>query len=224
VLRVGLTGGIACGKSHVLARLAEAGCHTIDLDRLAHELMAPGQPAHAEIVTSFGNGVLRPDGAIDRKRLGATVFADEAARQRLNAIVHPRVRAEEARRVGALARDPGTVVVTDAALLIEAGAHLRFDRLLVVHCAPEEQVRRLMQRDGIARAAAEVRIGAQMEVRCKRQFAHLEVDTSGRRGRSPTASPTSSSDSRRSARRGAASRASVSSAAWLRGTRPTPPG
>jgi dephospho-CoA kinase len=179
VLRVGLTGGIACGKSHVLARLAEAGCRTIDLDRLAHELMAPGQPAHAEIVASFGTGVLGPDGTIDRKRLGAVVFADVAARQRLNAIVHPRVRAEEARRAVTWSDQPGAVVVTDAALLVESGVHLRFDRLVVVHCSREAQLERLMRRDGIGGDEALARIAAQMPLAEKRRFAHIEVETSG---------------------------------------------
>jgi dephospho-CoA kinase len=180
MLRVGLTGGIACGKSHVLARLAEAGCHTIDLDRVAHETMAPGQPAHAEIVEWFGREVLAGGGAIDRKALGERVFSDGEARRRLNAIVHPRVRAEEARRAAAWQAEPASVVVTDAALLVESGVHLRFERLVVVHCTPEEQIDRLMRRDGSERAAAQARIAAQMPLAEKRRYAHLEVDTSGR--------------------------------------------
>src|SRR5467141_2314636 len=98
MLRVGLTGGIACGKSHVLRRLAERGVPTLDLDSVAHELMEPGAAAYDEVVAAFGRAILETDGRIDRKVLGARVFADAVAREQLNAIVHPKVRAEEGRR------------------------------------------------------------------------------------------------------------------------------
>jgi dephospho-CoA kinase len=178
MLRVGLTGGIASGKSLVLARLAAAGCHTLDLDRVAHELMAPGGGAYAEVVAAFGAGILSADRSIDRRALGAVVFADAAARSRLNAIVHPQVRAEEARRAALHASDAGAVFVTDAALLVESGVHLRFDRLVVVYCDEAEQLRRLMARDGIDEDAARARIAAQMPAAEKRRFAHFEVDAS----------------------------------------------
>jgi len=178
-LRVGLTGGIACGKSRVLRRLAAAGFETLDLDRIGHEVMAPGGPAYRDVVEAFGAGILAADGSVDRKRLGGVVFADAAARARLNAIVHPRVREEESRRVALQPDRPDRVVVTDAALLVEAGVHLRFDRLVVVHCPAKEQVRRLIQRDGIDEDAARARLAAQMPIEEKRRFAHLEVDASG---------------------------------------------
>jgi dephospho-CoA kinase len=178
VLRVGLTGGIACGKSEVLRRLAAGGLPTLDLDRLAHELMAPGQPAFGEVVSAFGPSVLGPDGAIDRKVLGALVFADPAARERLDRIVHPRVRDEESRRARAAEAEGASVFVTDAALLVEAGLHLRFDRLLVVHCRKEQQVARLLTRDGMGETAARARLRAQMPIETKRRFAHIAVDTS----------------------------------------------
>jgi dephospho-CoA kinase len=178
MLRVGLTGGIATGKSVALARFAAAGCHTLDLDRVAHEVMAPGAPAYAAVVAEFGREILDDEGRIDRRRLGERVFADAPARARLNAIVHPLVRAEERRRAAALAR-PGGVLVTDAALLIEAGMHLRFDRLVVVFCDREEQLRRLMNRNQLDRAAAERRLAAQMPALEKRRFAHVALDTSG---------------------------------------------
>ncbi len=180
MLRVGLTGGIACGKSHVLLRLAASGLHTLDLDRVAHDVVARGGSAYPEVVHAFGTGILGPDRDIDRKALGAIVFADPAARARLNTIVHPKVREEEARRASAHAADPAAVFVTDAALLVEAGVHLRFDRLVVVHCAPEEQLRRLMDRDQIGEDAARARVEAQMPIGEKRRFAHFAVDTSGR--------------------------------------------
>jgi dephospho-CoA kinase len=177
-LRVGLTGGIACGKSRVLQRLSAAGFETLDLDRVAHEVMAPGGTAHRDVVEAFGPAILAADGSVDRRRLGDLVFADPAARARLDAIVHPRVREEEARRAALRPDGEGRVVVTDAALLVEAGVHLRFDRLVVVHCAPEQQVRRLMQRDRIDEAAARARVDAQMPTEEKRRYAHIEVDGS----------------------------------------------
>jgi dephospho-CoA kinase len=178
-LRVGLTGGIACGKSRVMQRLKAAGLETLDLDGIAHEVTAPGGPAYREVAATFGPAVLAGDGSLDRKRLGEIVFADPAARARLNAIVHPRVRDEEARRVALRPDHANRVVVTDAALLVEAGVHLRFDRLVVVHCPAEEQVRRLMQRDGLGLPAARARVDSQMPVDEKRRFAHLVVDASG---------------------------------------------
>lgn len=179
LLRVGLTGGIACGKSHVLRRLAHRGCHTIDLDAVARGVTAPGSDALAEIEAAFGRGVVGEDGTLDRPALAALVFADEAARARLNAIVHPRVRAAEAAWARSVADRPGGVGVTDAALLVEAGAHLRFDRLVVVHCAPALQLSRLRTRDGLDEPSARARIEAQMDAAEKRAFAHYEVDTSG---------------------------------------------
>ena len=179
MFRVGLTGGIATGKSRVGRRLAAAGLRTIDLDVIAHEVMAPGGAAYAEVVRTFGPAILAPDGQVDRGALGAIVFEDAKARERLNAVVHPRVREEEQRRTAAFAAQPGAVVVTDAALLVESGLHLRFDRLVVVHCPPELQVRRLMVRDGIDDAAARLRVMAQMPGEEKRRFGHFEIETSG---------------------------------------------
>jgi dephospho-CoA kinase len=179
MLRVGLTGGIACGKSHVLARLAARGFHALDLDRIAHEVTAPGGPAHAELLAAFGTGIVAPDGSVDRRRLGSLVFADVRARERLNAIVHPRVREEEERRAAAWSGQPAAIVVSDAALLVEAGVHLRFDRLVVVHCRPEQQLERLLARDGLDARAAQARIDAQLPIVEKRRFAHYEIDSSG---------------------------------------------
>ncbi|HSD30174.1 MAG TPA: dephospho-CoA kinase, partial [Vicinamibacteria bacterium] len=113
MLRVGLTGGIGCGKSHVLRRLAAQGFATLDLDAAAREVTAPGSPALAEITAEFGTDILGHDGALDRPALGKVVFADAAARARLNAIVHPRVRAAEARWARALTGREGAVLVTD---------------------------------------------------------------------------------------------------------------
>jgi dephospho-CoA kinase len=179
MLRVGLTGGIACGKSEVLGRLSARGLATLDLDAVAHEVMDPGGAAYEEVVAAFGEDILAPDATIDRSALGAVVFGDPEARGRLEGIVHPRVRAEEARRASAFQAEGRALLVSDGAVLVEAGVHLRFDRLVVVHCPPEAQRRRLMARDGISEAAARARLGAQMPIEEKRCFGHLEVDTSG---------------------------------------------
>jgi dephospho-CoA kinase len=179
MIRVGLTGGIACGKSYVRARLESAGFRTLDLDAVAHAEILPGRSAYADVVAAFGPAIVGADGRIDRRILGSVVFADPAARRRLDAIVHPRVREEEARRVDAFAAEGASCAVTDAALLVETGQHVRFDRLVVVHCPPGEQVRRLQARDGLDPAAAAARVAAQMPIDEKRAFGHFQVDTSG---------------------------------------------
>jgi dephospho-CoA kinase len=179
VLRVGLTGGIASGKSQVLARFAAAGAFTLDLDRVAHDSMVPGGPAYADVVDAFGPSVLADDGGIDRRRLGAVVFADAAARERLNALVHPRVRAAERHALQAAAARGENLCVSDAALLVETGGHLRYDRLVVVWCSETEQLRRLMERDGIDEETGRARVAAQMPGALKRRFAHMEIATEG---------------------------------------------
>jgi dephospho-CoA kinase len=179
VLRVGLTGGIASGKSHVLRRLAERGLAVVDLDEIARGLTAVGGAAYPDVVAAFGRGILAGDGSIDRAALGEIVFGDAAARARLEALLHPRVREEELRHAAALERAGARVLVSDAALLVEAGAHLRFERLVVVHCSPEQQLARLVRRDGLSEPAARARIDAQMPAAEKRRFAHAVVDSSG---------------------------------------------
>ncbi|HET7291163.1 MAG TPA: dephospho-CoA kinase [Vicinamibacteria bacterium] len=176
MLRVGLTGGIASGKSHVAVRLAQSGFLTLDLDRVGHQALARDGAAYADVVAAFGPRVLDAAGNVDRKALGRLVFADPEARARLNALVHPRIRAEESRL---LARGDAPVAVIEAALVIETGQHLRFDRLVVAHCGAAEQLRRLMNRDGLDEAAAAARLRAQMPADDKRRFAHHVVDTAG---------------------------------------------
>jgi dephospho-CoA kinase len=176
MLKVGLTGGIASGKTHVLRRFVAAGFRAVDLDAVSREVMARGGSAYAEVVSAFGPGILAGDGAIDRRALGRIAFADPAARRRLESIVHPRIREAEARVLAAAGAE--AVVVVDAALLVETGSHLRFDRLVVVHCEPQEQLCRLMARDAISEAAARARIDAQMPGEQKRGFGHHVIDTS----------------------------------------------
>jgi dephospho-CoA kinase len=176
---VGLTGGIATGKSRILSRFASRGFATLDLDLLAREVMSPSGPAHAPVVRAFGEGIVSPDGTIDRTALASRVFADSAERERLNAIVHPLVREAEVRQTRTLTAGPEPVLVTDAALLVEVGAHLRFDRLVVAHCRAEQQVERLVRRDGLSIASAESRVRSQMPNQEKTRLGHLVIDTSG---------------------------------------------
>lgn len=179
MLHVGLTGGIACGKSAVAAMMRELGCRVLDADALARRLIEPGQPAYDEVLKEFGSQVRAADGRIDRAKLAAIVFANPARLERLNRIVHPRVVDALDRELSELARtEPGAVVVVEAALLIEASYHERLDRLVVAWCEPEQQVERLLAR-GMAREEALRRIGAQMQLDQKRRMADDEIDCSG---------------------------------------------
>ncbi len=179
-LLVGLTGGIASGKSTVSRQLAKLGCHVIDADVLAREVVAPGEPALQAIVEAFGPGVLlQPDGTLDRARLGATVFSHPEKRRRLEAITHPAIQARRQAILEVLAaRGYDGLVVQDAALLIEVGGAAHVDRLVVVYAAPEVQLDRLMRRDGLDRAEAERRIASQMPLREKVRLAHYVIDNS----------------------------------------------
>jgi dephospho-CoA kinase len=177
--RVGLTGSIASGKSTVAKRLKDRGIPVIDLDKVGHEVLRRRHEAFEPVVAEFGDGILGPDGEIDRKKLGAVVFGDPAARERLNQIMHPRIREEEARRVQAMADDGVKAVVTEAALLIESGQKKRFDFFVVVGCDPAIQVARLMKRDGSSVEEAKRRIDAQLSFEQKKAEADWVIDTSG---------------------------------------------
>jgi dephospho-CoA kinase len=181
-LLVGLTGGIATGKSTVSAMLRDMGCVIIDADLLARDVVAPGQPALGAIVDAFGPGVLHADGTLDRKRLGAIVFADPDRRRQLEAITHPAIRALFDARLQALrARGFAGVVVFDAAVMIESGNYKNMDRLVVVVTDPETERARLMARDGISREEADRRIASQMPVTEKAKLADHVIDNSGDR-------------------------------------------
>ena len=183
MLRVGLTGGIGCGKSTVAAMMRELGCHIIDADEMAHALIARGTPACIEIRRQFGPGVFASDGSIDRARLASLVFADGQKLAALNAIVHPAVLSQidkEFKRLSAI--DPRGVAIVEAALLIESGYHLRLDRLILVSCTREQQMERLTNPTfgrAMSREQAEQRIASQMTLEQKRKLAHEEVDCSG---------------------------------------------
>ncbi|GAA4380856.1 dephospho-CoA kinase [Paeniglutamicibacter cryotolerans] len=162
MLNVGLTGGIAAGKSAVAKRLVELGAVLIDADAIARAVLEPGTPGLASVVEAFGAGILADDGALDRPALGALVFADEQARAKLNSIVHPLVRAEAARlRTEALEADPAAVIVQDIPLLVETGQGRDFDLVLVVSAPLHERLHRMARDRGMSEAGARARIAAQ---------------------------------------------------------------
>ena len=180
MLKVGLTGSIAVGKSFVLSVLRELGCVTFDADKIAHSVMEPGRDAYRDIVQEFTDSVLSEDGQIDRAKLGAIVFADAERRKRLNEIVHPRVIEEQNRMLGEAERaDPDGIAIVDAALMIESGGYKRFDKLIVVYCDRETQINRLIGRNQITREDAERRVAAQMSSEEKRRYADYEINTAG---------------------------------------------
>jgi dephospho-CoA kinase len=180
MLRAGLTGSIAVGKSFVSSVLAELGCHLLDADQTAREVVAPGSLGLVAIVEAFGAEALRHDGTLDRAKLGAIVFSDETKRARLNSILHPLIiEAQDAWLRSRAAQDPQGVCIVDAALMIETGSYKRFDKLIVAHCRPELQLERLMKRDGLTAEEAGRRIAAQMPQEEKKRFADYLIDTSG---------------------------------------------
>ena len=179
MLRVGLTGGIASGKSTVTSMLRDRDCQVLDADVLAHELLEPGQEAYDEVVREFGEGILAPGGAVDRRKLGEIVFSDTQKRNRLNQILHPRIQDIVAKWFAALDRPGGPeLAFEDAALILEAGATKNFDRVVVCWCRPEQQLERLKER-GYSIEDAKRRIAAQMPIDEKRRMADEVIDCSG---------------------------------------------
>ena len=182
MLKVGLTGSIAVGKSFVLEVLRELGCAVLDADRTAREVVEPGLPAFKDIVQTFGNEVVAADGSLDRSKLGVIVFNNVAKRELLNAIVHPRViEAQDQWLQAAEKNQPHGIAVVDAALMIESGGYKRFDKLIVVWCDPAVQLYRLIRRNGLDEAEAKKRIAAQMPQEEKKGYADFLIDTSSER-------------------------------------------
>lgn len=179
MLRVGLTGSIAVGKSFVTSVFAELGCRVLDADHTAREVVAPGAVGLKAVVEHFGEEILAPDGTLDRARLGSIVFADEEKRQRLNHLLHPFIiaRQDEILREWE-AENPDGIAIVDAALMIESGGYKRFDKLIVVHCRPEVQLERLMLRNQLSLAEAQRRIASQMPQEEKQKYADYLIDTS----------------------------------------------
>lgn len=177
---IALTGGIASGKSTIAGRLAEHGATVVDADQIVRDVQAPGTRVLREIAATFGDEMIAADGSLDRAALGARVFGDDEALERLNAIVHPAVREESARRfAAAFAEDPTAVVVYDVPLLVEARVDDPWDTIVVAHAPAEERLRRLVEIRGMERGAAQDRIDAQVSDEKRLAIADVVIDTSG---------------------------------------------
>ncbi|MCI0624211.1 MAG: dephospho-CoA kinase [Acidobacteria bacterium] len=176
---VGLTGGIASGKTTVCRLLEAKGCTIIDADVVAHQVLVRGQPGYEPVVQVFGTGILGSAGEIDRGKLGAQVFGDPLLLERLNKLVHPEVIRIIEKRLETLKQAADARVVVDASLMIESGFHRRFQRLVLVTCTFEQQVERLTSRNGLSQEQARQRIALQMPLDDKRPFATDIIDNSG---------------------------------------------
>lgn len=177
---IGLTGGYASGKSLVSGFFAELGAVVLDADRIAREVVEPGTKGLRSVVERFGPGVLKKDGSLDREKLGEIVFNDPGRLKDLEEIIHPLIREIISRRAEeALARDPKTVVIADAALLFEKGLYKKMDKTVAVTCEPEQQMERAMRRDGVTAEEARKRAGLQWPMDKKAALADYVVDNTG---------------------------------------------
>jgi dephospho-CoA kinase len=180
MLRVGLTGGFATGKSNVGRTLAELGCRLISADKLGHQAIEPDGEAYAPVVREFGGGILDERGHIDRRKLAEEVFSQPERLLMLNSFVHPVVIRRQEQLIGeAEAAEPGGIVVVEAAILIETGNWRRYDRLILAVCSVEAQVERAMKRDRLTRDEVLTRLARQMPLEEKKKYAHYVIDTSG---------------------------------------------
>ena len=180
MLLVGLTGGLACGKTFVAAALHNLGCHIVEADTLGHEVLQPGGEAHAKVIAEFGPAIQTPDGNIDRPKLAALVFAHPAALERLNSIVHPAVKDRASRLFREIvARDPHAIIVYAAAILIETGGHRDVAKLILVTCPRETQIARALERPHSTEADVLARLDRQLPLEKKREFADYIIDTGG---------------------------------------------
>ena len=180
MLKVGLTGGLACGKSFVGQALADMGCHLLEADQLGHEALLPGGAAYDDAIREFGPAIVGSDGRIDRKALAALVFRRPERLAVLNSFVHPAVFRQEVEWLARVhAADPQAIAVVEAAILIETGSYRSFDKLIVVTCREEQQVERALARDGATREEVLGRLSRQMPLEQKRGFADFVIDASG---------------------------------------------
>jgi len=180
MLRVGLTGGLATGKSFVGHALVAHGCHLLQADAVGHAVLAPDGEAYGPVIAEFGPGIVEPDGSIARKRLGEIVFRDPAQLAKLNALVHPAVFARQEAWFAAIAeQDPHAIAVVEAAIMIESGSYRRYEQLILTVCREDLQIARAMARDGLSEAQVRDRLARQMPESEKRKYAHYVIDTSG---------------------------------------------
>ncbi len=180
MLRVGLTGGLASGKSFVGRELAALGCLVIQADELGHKVIEPGGEAYDAVIAEFGREILNPDGTINRRALGALVFDRPDRLEKLNSLVHPPVRARSKRMIEDFAaKHPDGIAVTEAAILIETGSSQSYDKLIVAVCTEQQQIERAMARDHLTRAEVLNRLRRQMPLAEKVKYADYVIDTSG---------------------------------------------
>ncbi|HTA68064.1 MAG TPA: dephospho-CoA kinase [Bryobacteraceae bacterium] len=180
MLRVGLTGGLASGKTFVGHALAELGCHLIEADELGHQVLLPGAEAYDPVVNEFGEEILDQDRHIVRRKLGALVWNNPERLAKLNSIVHPVVIARQQGIIAQIAQtDPAAIVVVEAAILVETGSYRRFDRLIVVVCTAEQQMERAMKRGAYSKEEVLARLSRQLPLEEKVRVADYVIDTSG---------------------------------------------
>lgn len=180
MLHVGLTGGLASGKSLAGAALAGLGCYLIQADELGHKVLLPGGEAYDAVVNEFGEAILDDEGMIDRRRLAAVVFNRPERLETLNSLVHPPVfRREQAIEEDIRRRDPHAITVVEAAILVETGSYKRFDKLIVAVCTLQQQIERAMRRDGLSKEEVMVRLSRQLPLEEKVKLADYVIDTSG---------------------------------------------
>lgn len=180
MLRVGLTGGLACGKSFVGEEFARLGCLLIQADEIGHQVLSPGGEAYAPVVEEFGKEILTAEGQIDRRLLAQKVFGSPERLAKLNALVHPAVIRREERLIAEFAaREPHGIAVVEAAILIETGSYKRFDKIVLVTCKEEHQLERAMRRDGALEPDIRARLSRQMPLEEKRKYADFVIDTNG---------------------------------------------
>jgi len=180
MLKVGLTGGLASGKSFVGRALADLGCLLIQADALGRQVLEQGGETYEAVIATFGRDILDPDSSINRRRLAAIVFSDPEQLAKLNALVHPRVKERERDLVAEFAGEhPHGIAVTEAAILVETGSYKDYDRLIVAVCRPEQQIERSMERDGVSREEVLNRLRRQMPLEDKVKYADFVIDTSG---------------------------------------------
>jgi dephospho-CoA kinase len=182
MLKAGLTGGLACGKTFVGETLAGYGCLLIQADELGHAALEPGGEAYAEVVREFGREILDGEGRIERRALAGLVFGAPERLERLNRLVHPAVvRREDELMAAFRAREPRGIAVVEAAILIETGSYKRYDRIILVACREDQQVERAMRREGAQEADVRARLSRQMPLEEKRKYADFVIDTSGKK-------------------------------------------
>jgi len=180
MLKVGLTGGLASGKSFVGRALEKMGCLLIQADELGHAVLEPGAEAYDAVIAEFGRGILDPDGRINRRRLAAEVFNNPDRLEKLNALVHPPVRVRARKLIETFAKqEPDGIAVTEAAILIETGSYRNYDRLIVAVCDEKQQIERAMERDRLSREEVLARLQRQTPLKEKAKYADYVIDTSG---------------------------------------------